>query len=384
MLIIQGADIDTITNGVIKSGDILVNNGRIEKIGTGLPFPAGTKVISGKGLNVLPGFIDCHTHIGLQEKNAFTALGNISETTNPVTPDVDVLYGVDVTAKAFAKSLENGVTTVGIIPGSSNIVNGIGFATKTYGDHIFDMCIRHPIGLKIALGENPKGLYNGRNLAPTSRMGIAPLFRKYLYEAKKYMQEKEDAEKRDVKFSKKQEYEVAIPVFRGEIPLRIHCTHNDMTTAIAIAQEFEVKFTLEHAWGADNYLDELASSVSGIVYGPIGGKRSFYESRRTDIGTVAVLDKMGVRVALTTDSPILSLATLLNMAEETVRQGTPWDRALRMVTINPAEILGVQNRVGSIEEGKDADLVLYNGMPTVDMSASVVCTIVNGSVVYQK
>ncbi|HBA62355.1 MAG TPA: hypothetical protein DCZ20_00690 [Lachnospiraceae bacterium] len=379
MLLIKNAEIHTVTDGILERGDILVSDGKIQEVKEQIDVSdlQDVEIIDAEGCCVLPGFIDCHTHIGLQNRANPMLLGDITEITDPVTPDEQVIDGVDISLKEFSNAWKNGVTSVGILPGSANVINGLGFAAKTYGDNIYDMCMKNPVGFKVAFGENPKGLYGPKFMRPTSRMGVITVMEEYLYDAKAYMDAKEAALEKGEEFKENPEYEAAIPVLKREIPIRLHCTHNDMATAADITKEYGIRTVIEHAWGADHYLNELADVMEGVVYGPIGGKRTFFESRRTDVSTVAELDRRGLTVAVTTDSPILSLNSLINMAEEAVRQGTPIDRAERMITINPAKILGVEDRVGSIEPGKDADLVIWKHVPLRDMDARI-CHVIGG------
>ncbi|MDR1206544.1 MAG: amidohydrolase family protein [Peptococcaceae bacterium] len=356
-------------------GDILCEEGKIAQIAPAIACDAPSLDLT--GLHVLPGLIDCHTHIGFHGPDDWSSLDNITESTHPITPHMRVIHGVDPGSALFPYAVRNGVTTVGIIPGSLNVVCGIGFASKTWGSHVSDMSIRDAICMKAALGENPKGFYQNKGMAPDSRMGVTFLIAETLHNARDYLRKKETGEQiRDDKL------EAMIPVLRREIPLRVHCTHNDMASVIEIVREFGVRFTIEHAWGSLNYLDEIADSGCAVVYGPIGGRRSFYESRRTDIGAVKLLDERGVNVALTTDTPIYGLDGLLHHMEEAVRQGTPVERAMRMITINPAVILGVENRAGSIETGKDANFAVFRGVPGVDMGARVTHTICEGRLAY--
>jgi imidazolonepropionase-like amidohydrolase len=329
------------------------------------------------GASLLPGLIDCHTHIGLQEPGDREGLGNITEATDPITPHMRTIHGVDPRSEHFRYAVRNGVTTVGIIPGSSNVVCGIGYASKTWGMRVSQMSIRDAICMKAALGENPKGHYQNKGREPDSRMGVTFLIAEWLHNVRGYMAKREAG---DAAFDEK--LEAGIPVLKREIPLRVHCTHNDMASVIQIVREFGIRFTLEHAWGSLNYLDEIAESGCGIVYGPIGGRRSFYESRRTDISAVAPLDRRGVCVALTTDSPVMGLDALLQLMEEAVRQGAAPERAMRMATINPAAIMGVEGRVGSIEVGKDANFAVFSGVPGADMGARVTHTICEGRLAY--
>jgi imidazolonepropionase-like amidohydrolase len=377
MLLLKRATIYPQTQEKPFLGDILCKEGKIAHIAETIESDAPSLDLD--GLNVLPGLIDCHTHIGLHYPDNLTALEYISECTRPVTPHLRIAHGVDPGSPYFPYAVKNGVTTVGIIPGSTNVLGGIGFASKTWGSHISEMTIRESICVKAALGENPKGFYQEKDMEPDSRMGVTFLIAEALHDARDYLREKEN----DSLLFKKEEMEALIPVLKREIPLRVHCTHNDMASIIEIVREFNIKFTLEHAWGSLNYLDEIVESGCAIVYGPIGGRRSFYESRRTDISAVKPLDERGVTVALTTDAPIYGLDGLIHHMEEAVRQGTPVERAMRMITINPATILGVEQRVGSIEVGKDANFAVFQGVPGKDMGAHVTHAICEGRLGYE-
>ncbi len=375
MLLLKNATIYPQTEEAPFVGDILCRDGRIAAIGQGLApedVPEQPEVLDLTGLHLLPGLIDCHAHVGL--------MNGVTEATRPITADMHAIYGVDVSAPYFPFAVKNGVTTLGLIPGSANVICGMGVAARTWGDNIFDMCLRNNMCMKAALGENPKGWYQNRGVEPDSRMGATFLLEEFLYNAHAYWEKKDAGEA----VERQPDYEAMGPVFRKEIPLRIHCTHNDMLSAIQCATRYGLWFTLEHAWGSTNYLDEIAESGCGIVYGPIGGRRSFYESRMTDIEAVAELDRRGVEVSLTTDSPILGLDSLLTEMEEAVRQGTELLRALRMVTIHPARVLGLADRVGSIEVGKDANFAVFQGLPGRDMGAEVACTVCEGQVRYRK
>ncbi|MEG0894308.1 MAG: amidohydrolase family protein, partial [Oscillospiraceae bacterium] len=225
---------------------------------------------------------------------------------------------------------------------------------------------------------NPKNTYGAKGQMPMTRMGIAHVLREKLADAKKYMQEKDDG--KNPKFDV--ELEAMLPAMRGEVPLKMHCTQYDMLTAIEIAKEFGLEFSLEHAWGACDYMDEIVESGCSVCYGPIATYRAPGERRKIDIEAVKILDDRGVNVAIVTDSPILSIESLYHHLGEAVREGLDINRGLRMVTINPAKILGVADRVGSIEVGKDADIAIFDGIVGLDTNAKVKYTIVNGEVVY--
>ncbi|MEG3007563.1 MAG: amidohydrolase family protein [Oscillospiraceae bacterium] len=376
-MLIKNGNIYTMTEEENFVGDLLIEDGKISKIGKNIDVKAD-KTIDATGLNVLPGLIDAHSHLGLFNFNEETGIDDANEMTKENTPTMDARYGVDIDLPEFKSAIEHGITTLLLTPGSGNVICGLPFATKTYGTNIFDMTIKSPCALKIAFGGNPKNTYGARKQLPMTRMGVAQVLREKLYAAKKYKDEKDEGKnpKYDV------ELEAMLPAMRGEVPLKMHCTQYDMLTAIEIANEFGLKFSLEHAWGACDYLDEIVESGCSICYGPIATYRAAGERRKIDIESVKILDDRGVNVAIITDSPILSIESLYHHLGEAVREGLDIKRGLRMVTINPAKILGVEDRVGSLEVGKDADIAIFDGLVGLDTNALVKYTIVNGKVVY--
>ena len=379
MLLLKNATIYPQTEKKPFVGDVLCENGRIKEIGENLSA-IDAEVIDLTGLNLLPGIVDCHSHAGLGPDGNVTGLAYGTDTASPVSPQMDAIYAADPTNGCYRWAVENGVTTLGVIPGSSDIIDGVGFATRTWGNNILEMCLKRNVCMKLSLGENPKGVFQNQHMEPDSRMGVTFILEEYFANAKDYMDRKDRGE--HVEYN--EQYEVAIPVLKREIPARIHCTHNDMAAAIQCLSRYNIRFTIEHAWGAGNYLDEIIASGCGIVYGPIGGRKSFYESRFVDVDAVAKLDEAGVLCCLTVDSPLEGLDSLLSHAEQAVREGADPIRVLRMITINPAKVLGVDADIGSIEVGKYANFAVFKGLPGTDMGAHVIYTIGEGSVLYHR
>ncbi len=378
MLLLKNATIYPQTDEAPFIGDVLCENGKITKIGENLAAE-GAEVLDLTGLNLLPGLVDSHSHAGLGPDGEATGLLYGTDTAHPVSPEMEAIYSADPLNPVFHYALENGITTLGIIPGSSDVIDGTGFAARTWGDNIFEMCLKRNMCLKLSLGENPKGMFQNQGMEPDSRMGVTFILEEYFANAKAYL----DAKERGEQVECNEQYEVAIPVLKKEIPARIHCTHNDMAAAIQCLTKYGVRFTIEHAWGAGNYLDEIAESGCGIVYGPIGGRKSFFESRFVDVSAVAKLDALGTECCLTVDSPLEGLDALLSHMEQAVREGADPLRVLKMVTIHPARVLGLQDRLGSIEVNKDANFAVFKGLPGTDMGARVVYTIGEGDIKYQ-
>lgn len=383
MLLIKNAKIYTMTDKVIDNGDILIENGKIKEIGQNI-VAEKAEIIDAHGLIALPGLVDAHSHIGGMNFSQVESIDDFNEMTRAVTPEVQALYGTDVSSEDFKYAYKSGTTTICLTPGSGNVINGWVYAAKTYGDNIFDMVIKNPIALKVAFGGNPKRTYGNRDQMPSTRMSIPAVIRDLFERTKEYIKEKEEAVKNNKKMPKyNSELEAVIPVIKKEIPLKMHCTQFDMVTAIEIAKEYDMEFSLEHAWGASLYMDEIVESGCEICFGPLGSLISPGECSVIDIESVVELDKRGVNTAIITDSPILSVDSLIQHAGEAVRHGLPVERALRMITINAAKIMRVDDRVGSLEIGKDGDVVLFKGMPTYETNAKVMYTIVDGKIVYK-
>lgn len=361
-----------------RKGDILVEDGKIAAICPEIQ-DEDAKIIDASGLYVMPGLIDAHTHIGLFDFNQEYAVDDANEMTDPVSIAMDARYGVNPKAREFRAAYEHGITTLLVTPGSGDVFCGLPFALKTYGDNVFDMTIKAPCAVKIALGGNPKNTFGDMKRLPMTRMGVAHVLRDTFRKGKEYLEKKERGE--DVAYDANME--ALCLALKGEIPCKVHCTQYDMLTAIEICKEFGVRFSLEHAWGATDYLDEIVESGCDVCYGPIATYRSPGERRKIDIEAVKELDERGVNVALITDSPILSEESLYHHIGEAVREGVPQERAVRMVTVNAAKVLGTEDRIGTLEEGKDADIILVKGRLGLDTDAKVQCTLIDGKVVYQ-
>ena len=369
----------TMTENKIEKGDILIEGGKIAAIGPEIQDPAA-QVIDACGLYVMPGLIDAHSHIGLFDFNNEYTVDDANEMTDPVTIAVDARYGVNPKAREFRASYEHGITTLLITPGSGDVFCGLPFALKTYGNNVFDMTLKAPCAVKIALGGNPKNTYGDRKQLPMTRMGVAHVLKETFRKAKEYLDKKE--RKEDVDYDANME---ALGLaLKGEVPCKVHCTQYDMLTAIEVCKEYGVHFSLEHAWGATDYMDEIVESGCDICYGPIATYRSPGERRKIDVEAVKELDQRGVNVALITDSPILSEQSLYHHIGEAVREGLPQERALRMVTVNAAKVLGVADRIGTLEVGKDADIILVRGRLGLDTNAKVEYTLIDGNIVYKR
>lgn len=379
MLVIRNAKIYTCAGKIYEQADILIDGHKIAAIGENLDVPPQTKSIDADGLVAMPGIVDAHSHVGLfgdgsgQDANEMTA---------NATPEVESYYGIDIGDKAFQRVCRAGITVSAIPPGSGNVIGGMVCAVKSYGDSLEKMCIKNPVALKMALGGNPKGVYGKRNQMPMTRMGVAEIIRENLIRAKEYLAKQQRGEA--VEYH--QRMENLCKVLRREIPMKVHCEQFDMLTILRIAEEFDVELTIEHAWGASDFYDDIAASknLRGIIFGPIGVYLTPGECGKVDIDSLIELDRRGVCCSIMTDGPVMNPDLIVCQAGELVRFGMDQQKALQMLTINPAKILGLEDRIGSLEKGKDADVVLFRGEPAIDTAARVVCTIVNGEIAYQE
>lgn len=379
MLVIRNAKIYTCAGKIYEQADILIDGHKIAAIGENLDVPPQTKSIDADGLVAMPGIVDAHSHVGLfgdgsgQDANEMTA---------NATPEVESYYGIDIGDKAFQRVCRAGITVSAIPPGSGNVIGGMVCAVKSYGDSLEKMCIKNPVALKMALGGNPKGVYGKRNQMPMTRMGVAEIIRENLIRAKEYLAKQQ----RDEAVEYHQGMENLCKVLRREIPMKVHCEQFDMLTILRIAEEFDVELTIEHAWGASDFYDDIAASknLRGIIFGPIGVYLTPGECGKVDIDSLIELDRRGICCSIMTDGPVMNPDLIVCQAGELVRFGMDQQKALQMLTINPAKILGLEDRIGSLEKGKDADVVLFRGEPAIDTAARVVCTIVNGEIAYQE
>ncbi len=381
MLVIKNAKIYTVTNGVIEQGSVLVQDGKIAAIGADIDIPAEVKVYDAQGAIVTPGLIDAHTHVGGWEEGLGWEGNDINETSNPVTPHVSILDGINPADVGFADARQGGVTTVQTMPGSANLIGGLMLAMKTSGDIVDEMVIKYPTGMKAALGENPKRNYGNQGKAPATRMGSAALVREALLKAKQYNEKKERGDK-DWKFDLK--LENLAKVIRKEIPLRIHAHRaDDILTAIRIGKEFDLDFTIEHCTEGHKVADVIVKNKISACVGPAVWQRAKVETRELSPATAGVIARAGGKVAIITDHNIVPQHYLRIATGLCIREGLPEEEALKAVTINAAEIIGVAGRVGSLEVGKDADLVVWSGDPFEPLTHCLL-TVIDGNIVYQR
>ena len=388
MIALTNGKINTVTNGIIKRGTILIKDGKIADVGPDVKIPKDAKEINLRGKWVTPGLIDAHCHIGIWEESIGWAGSDGNERTDPITPQVRALDGIKANADegGLTAAAENGITTVQVLPGSANVIGGTGVVIKTAPKTtVEDMIVVENSGMKVAFGENPRRVYGDQKVLPSTRMGVAGIMREWLYKTKTYMEKKERfADKPEKQPDKDLKLEALIPVLKGEIPMRVHAHRaDDVATAIRICDEFGIKMSWEHATEGHRIADYIAEKAIPAVWGPGLNWRSKWETRERTFETVKNLVDAGVKVALQTDADNGKIGFLPIHAALAIRDGLSEEEAWRTITINPAEILGIADRVGSIEKGKDADLRITKGDP-LDPRSQVIMVFIDGELVFSR
>lgn len=370
----------TVTNGVIENCDVFVENGRIKKIGPGLESSFASEVIEAKGRIVTPGLIDCHSHLGLWEEGYPLEESSGNEKTDPLTPHLRALDGFNPEDTSFADARSAGITTVQILPGSANVMGGQGVVVKTVGVSADEMIRRHPSGMKAAFGENPKNIHKERKAMPSTRMAVAAMLRSVLVEGLNYGKKLEA----DPNCPRDLRMEGVLSVLRGEIPLRIHAHRaDDITSAIRVAEEFSLSYTIEHCTEGHKIARILGEKKAMVAFGPFMIFKSKLELQNCAPSNVIPIHRAGAHVSLTSDYPMIPISCLMTQAAQLVRSGLSREEVFRFVTINPAEHLGINGDLGSLEVGKTGDLVVWGGDP-FDGTSSVDVTVIDGEVVYQR
>lgn len=339
-------------------GTIVVEDGIITALGADVSAPESTEVIDADGRWLLPGFIDVHVHLGVHEESEGWVGDDVNEKTDPVTAAVRALDAINPADVGFDDAIAAGVTAVNVNPGSANPIGGLTVAIRTHGRIVDDMVLREPSGMKSALGENPKRVYSDQSRTPSTRLGTAFTIRQAFTKARAWMG-KSEAD-RDVDLVS----EALTEVLTGQIPLRQHCHRaDDISTALRIAEEFGYELVIDHGTEAHLIADRITEAGVPVLYGPIMTSRSKPEVRERTPKAPGILARAGVKVSLTTDHPVVPISYLVHQVALAVKHGLDADEALRTLTIHPAEVLGLSDRLGSLEVGKDADLVLWEGDP---------------------
>lgn len=388
-ILLKNAHILPMEGTPIDAGFVLTQAGKIASWGTMQDAPAAQadwEVIDAAGGTIMPGLIDVHSHLGLYEDGLGFEGADGNEDTDPITPQLRVIDGINPMDRAFRESLEAGVTTVVISPGSANPIGGQLAAVKTYGRRIDDMILAEPAGIKFAFGENPKSVYHDKEETPSTRMATAALMRENLRKAQEYCEHKqraaenedEDAPDFDAKL------DALVPLLEGRIAAHIHAHRaDDIFTALRICKEFNLRALLIHGTEAHLVADLLAAEGVSVVSGPYMTDRSKPELVNLTESSPAQLHIAGVPVAITTDHPEIPVKFLRLAAVVAVQHGLDEDEALRAITINGARMVGLDGRIGSIAVGKDADLLVLSGHP-FDYKTRVEAVLCTGAIAYRR
>ncbi|NPV30429.1 MAG: amidohydrolase [Firmicutes bacterium] len=383
MLALVNGRIMTMAGPFYEKGTVIVKDRIIAALGPDLEPPGEAQVIDVSDKYVLPGFIDAHSHVGIREEIYRIEGDDINEISDPVTPHLRAIDAVYMGDEAFRDALRGGVTTLMTGPGSANVIGGQSLVMKTHARTVDQAVLKNPVGLKVALGENPKRVYGEQKKAPMTRMATSALLRETLVAAQNYAAKlargRDNPARRPDRDLK---LEAVLPVLRREIPLLIHAHRtDDILTGLRIADEFNLKVSLQHATEAHKIPEELARRGVPAVVGPSLTTRAKVELKERTFATPGILARAGVKVALMTDHPVTPVQYLPLTAALAVREGMDEEEALKAITINPAEILGVADRVGSLEVGKDADIIVLDGHP-LDWRTKVELVLVNGEIAH--
>ena len=381
MLLIKNGHIKTMAGHDLENGCILIgDDGKIVKVASIIDAPDAV-VIDAEGRLVTPGCVDAHCHIGLDNQAMGWEGHDYNEIIDPLTPQLRAIDSINPQDEAFGLAIRGGVTSACTGPGSANVVGGTFTSLKLTGKRVDKMIIQDPIAMKAAFGENPKRCYGqGLKKSPTTRMATAALLRELLFKTKRYLEDKEAG--KNPGFDMK--LEAMIPVIKGEIPLKCHAHRaDDILTSIRIAKEFGIKMTMDHCTDGALIADELAEEGFPAFVGPTFGSKSKIELANKSFETPVVLHKAGIKVSIITDAPVIPLQYLPMCAGLAVNAGLPVEEAWKAITINPAESTGIGHRVGSLEPGKDGDVVIWTADPMTTLGAESYMTIVDGKIVYQ-
>ncbi len=375
MIAIKGGRILTMDEiGVIDNGVIIVEGSFIKAVGKDIEIRGDCKLLDAAGKYISPGFIDAHTHIGLEEEIYRVEGDDVNETSDPVTTQLQALDGINFADLAFEDALRGGVTRSMSMPGSANIIGGQAVFLKHLAPSMGDMVYKNPWGLKAALGENPKRVYSQEKKAPRTRMANASLLREAFYIAARTM------EKKDVKAKDDYKQQPLIRVLKKEIPLLLHAHRaDDILTALRIKDEFGIDLIIQHGTEAFKIADELIKRDVPVFLGPLLVNRAKVEMKEVSFKSACLLAKSGVKFSFITDHPVVPIEHLRVCAALAVREGLDEDLALQAITSIPARLLRVDNELGSIKKGMRADLTIFDGHP-FDFRSRVNMVMVDGKI----
>lgn len=382
MLLIKNGYIKPITGEDIPRGCVLIDdNGKIAAVGEQIDAPASTQVIDAEGRLVTPGCVEAHCHVGLGNAAMRWEGMDYNDHADPVTPQMRAIDSINPLDEYLMTAISGGVTSACTGPGSANVVCGTFAAIKLAGKRVDNMILKQTAAMKCTFGENPKGVHGqGKKAAPMTRMGTASILRELLFKAKNYADAKDAGE--NPTFDMK--LEAMLPVMRGEIPLKAHAHRaDDILTSIRIAKEFGVKLTLDHCTEGHLIVDELAGENFPAIVGPTMTSKSKIELQNKSFATPGILQKAGLTVCITTDAPVITLENLPLCAGLAAANGMDMQEAWKAITINPAKVIGVDDRIGSLEPGKDADIIIWTADPLRCIGGKAYTAIIDGNIVYQ-
>ena len=369
---------------VIENGYIKIENGIIAEVSEGKPSETAKDDIDGKGMTVYPGFIDAHTHLGLTTSGVGIEGEDLNEEFDPCTPQLRIIDGINPIDYSFEQARKAGVTCVFVSPGSTNPIAGSICALKTLGKRVDKMVVK-TVGMKFSMGENPKLTYMDNDDSPCTRMAVASTIREALYKAEKYMEDMERAEENDDDYP---EYDIKseslIPVLKGEVKAHFHCHRaDDIFTAVRIAKEFGLDYTLVHCTDGHIIADELAEEKCSAIVGPVICDRCKPEMANLTPENAGILTKNGIETAVCTDHSEVPVEYLPLSVGICIKNGLDFYKGVEAITKIPAKIGGIYDRAGSLEKGKDADLVMFGGNP-FEVFSSPALVMINGKIVSEE
>ncbi|MBW9119301.1 amidohydrolase [Microbacterium trichothecenolyticum] len=368
-----------VASAPIEDGTVLLRGGRIEAVGADISVPSDAEVIDAAGRWVLPGFIEAHAHAGIHEESSGGAGDDTNESSAPVLPGLRALDAINIEDPGFDDALHGGITTVIVKPGSSNVFGGQTVALKTAGGPtVDDRILSDAVSLKSAFGENPTSAHGGSGRTPMTRMGIAMLIRQTLEDARHYRARRDIAASEGAPFAVDLGQETLVRLLEGELIWDVHAhRHDDIASALRIAEEYGLRLVINHGTEAYKLVDRIAERGLPVIVGPTLSARTKVELQGSRASTPAALTAAGVQVALITDHPQVPIHLLRVQAAVAVRAGLGREDAMRAITSTPAEIYGLQDRVGSLRPGADADVVIWSGDP-LDLQSQAMHVIIAG------
>jgi len=381
-MIIKNANLYMSDGNVMENAYLSVSDGKISAIGSMSDAPEfDAEVYDAAGGFLLPGLIDPHTHLGMWEDSLGFEGADGNEETDPITPHLRAIDGINPVDLCFAEAVDYGITSVVAGMGSANPIGGQLLAMKTFGKCVDDMVIKSPIAVKFALGENPKTVYNGKNQAPMTRMATAAVIREALFKAKKYLEKLEKAENdedaEEPEFDIKNE--ALIPLLKREIAAHFHAHRaDDIFTAVRLSEEFGLDLRIVHGTDGASIANELAAKKVDVFVGPVICDRSKPELKSKSDDTAAVLANAGVSVSITTDHSVVPIQHLMTSAQVAMKAGLSKQDAFKAITVNPAKSLGLDKRIGSLAVGLDADMALFENDPLDSLFEKPKMVFVNG------